>query len=258
MRRLRNLSDSICSRSQAVFKGVTPRRIGSFIAAGGVLIGSSVMALDDTKPVEKANVEAKTAHTTHTEAAIPECMEKLNLTEPQQTKAKEVISDYDAKLAIVWKQFGDKYMATVRTECLMLSAVEDGLTETQRTAVHALRRQVAHAEQKSEGNHAQTNKATEKPADAIDQVVDGGGITLTAAQETAADKIQQNYASHLRSMNRDIEGLHNRLVSLEADKLVELEKILTKEQLTQLRESRQMAVTAAKVTATGKASRIAE
>jgi hypothetical protein len=42
-------------------------------------------------------------------------------------------------------------------------------------------------------------------------------------------------------MNRDIQGLHNQLVSLEADKLVEIEKILTKDQLAQLREFRQAA-----------------
>ena len=51
-------------------------------------------------------------------------------------------------------------------------------------------------------------------------------------------------------MKRDIQGLHTKLVSLEADKLVELEKMLTKEQLAQLREGRQTATAAAKVTAT--------
>jgi hypothetical protein len=63
---------------------------------------------------------------------------------------------------------------------------------------------------------------------------------LTPEQEDAADKIQQKYAGRLRSLNRDIQGLHTRLVSLEADKLVELEKLLTPEQLAQLREARQM------------------
>lgn len=42
-----------------------------------------------------------------------------------------------------------------------------------------------------------------------------------------------------RSLNRDIQGLHTRLVSLEVDKLVEIEHVLTKEQLRQLREIRQ-------------------
>jgi len=255
MRRLRNLSNIIRSRSQAVFQKVTLCRIGSFVAAGGVLIGSSVMAQDDPKPVQKADVEAKTPHAKHAEVAIPKCMEKLELTEPQQTKAKEIISTYDAKLATVWKQFGDKYMATVRSECMLLAAIEDGLTESQRTAVHAQRRQVAHAEQSLEGDSGKLNQATEKPVDAVDQLTDGGQVTLTQEQEASADKIQQNYASQLRSLNRDIEGLHNRLVSLEADKLVELEKVLTKAQLTQLREIRQTAVTAEKVTATEKASR---
>jgi len=258
MRRLRNLCSSIQSRSRAAFRGVTLRRIGSFLAAGGVVFASSAMAQDDTKPVQKANSETKTPHATHAEAAIPECMEKLNLTEPQQTKAKEIISDYDAKLAMVWKQFGEKYMATVRTECMLLAAIEDGLTESQRTAVHAQRRQVAHAEKALEGKGTKLNKATEKPVDAVDQLTETAGGTLTHEQEASADKIQQNYASQLRSQHRDIEGLHNRLVSLEADKLVELEKVLTKAQLTQLREYRQMTATAPKVTTAEKVPRIAE
>ena len=70
---------------------------------------------------------------------------------------------------------------------------------------------------------------------------------LTPEQELAADKLQQKYLSHLRSLNRDIQGLHTRLVSLEADKLVELENVLTKEQLSQLHEFRQNAPVASKV-----------
>ena len=65
------------------------------------------------------------------------------------------------------------------------------------------------------------------------------GVSLTPEEEAAADKVQEKYFSHLRSLNRDIEGLHTRLVSLEADKLVEIEKVLTKDQLKQLREIRQ-------------------
>jgi hypothetical protein len=185
-------------------------------------------------------------------------MEQLKLSEEQQSKAKEIIRSYDSKLNVVWKQFGEKYMATIRTECQLLAAVEDGLTEPQRTSVRAQRRQVANSEKALAGTNTKTNPATEKPADAVEQVVEGVGITLTPDQEALADKIQQNYASHLRSLNRDIEGLHNRLVSLEADKLVELEKVLTKAQLSQLRESRQMTTGAPKVTAVEKSSRIPE
>jgi preprotein translocase subunit Sec63 len=42
-------------------------------------------------------------------------------------------------------------------------------------------------------------------------------------------------------MNRDIEGLHARLLSLSASKMVEIEKVLTKEQLKDLRAQRQNA-----------------
>jgi hypothetical protein len=152
----------------------------------------------------------------------------------------------------VWKQFGEKYMETVRTEVALLAAIEDNLTEAQRTQVRDQRRKVAHAEQALEGTNSKPNKATAKPADAGEQAASGVGITLTDEQEATADKIQHKFAGHLRSLNRDIQGLHNRLVSLEADKLVELEKMLTKEQLAQLREGRQNMTGAPKVTAADK------
>jgi hypothetical protein len=149
-------------------------------------------------------------------------------------------------------------METVRTEVSLLAAVEDNLTESQRTTVREQRRKVAHAEMAMEGTSTKANRATAKPADPVDQAVSGAGISLTAEQEAMADKIQEKYAGHLRSLNRDIQGIHNRLVSLEADKLVEIEKLLTKEQLAQLRAERQQTTAEQKVTATDNASKKAE
>jgi hypothetical protein len=136
-----------------------------------------------------------------------------------------------------------------------LAAVEDSLTEAQRAKVREQRRKVANAEQALEGTKAKPNQAQTDPADPVDLAVSGAPITLTDEQETAADKIHQNYVGHLRSLNRDIQGLHTRLVSLEADKLVELEKLLTKEQLAQLREHRLTMTGATKVTALDKGSK---
>ncbi len=253
MRRLMDVCSDVRGRFRTAMTGLSFRRAGVLAAAGAVCLSSQAFAQDKVKPERKQDAEIKAAHAAiATGTVIPECMEKLKLSDEQQSKAKEIIASYDQKLDVVWKQFSAKYMATIRTECLLLAAVEDGLTETQRTAVHAQRRQVAHAEKALEGTNAKTNQSTEKPADAVEQVVEGAGITLTPEQETAAEKIQQNYASHLRSLNRDIEGLHNRLVSLEADKLVELEKVLTKAQLAELRDSRQMTTGAPKVTAVNK------
>src|SRR6185436_15815391 len=99
------------------------------------------------------------------------------------------------------------------------------------------------------GTDAKPNQATAKPASAVEEEIAIVGLSLTAEQELAADKLQEKYLSHLRSLNRDIQGLHTRLVSLEADKLVELENILTKDQILQLREFRQNAPVAPKVAA---------
>lgn len=188
------------------------------------------------------------------ETAIPACLQKLTLTQPQQSQAKEIVRKYDVTLDAVWKQFGEKYMETVRTEVALLAAIEDNLTESQRMQVRDQRRRVAHAEKALEGTKSKPNQAKASPVDAAEQVIAGIGISLTDEQEAAADQIQQKYAGILRSLNRDVEGLHTRLVSLEADKLVELEKMLTKEQLTQLREGRQSVTRALKVTATDKTS----
>lgn len=250
MRRLMDVCSEVIGLIRTEVTGPFFRRTGVLVAAGVVCASSQAFAQEKTKPERSQVAETRTPHAaTATEVMIPECMEKLKLTEEQQTKAREIIGSYDQKLDAVWKQFSVKYMATIRTECLLLAAVEDGLSEPQRIAVHAQRREVAHAEKALEGTNAKTNQSTEKPADAVEQAVTGAGITLTPEQETAAEKIQQNYSSHLRSLNRDVEGLHNRLVSLEADKLVELEKLLTKVQLAELRESRQMTNGAPKVTA---------
>ena len=134
---------------------------------------------------------------------------------------------YDSSIDAVWKQFGDRYMTTIRTEVAMLAAIEDNLTEAQRTQVRDQRRRVMHAEKALEGTNSKPNSATAKPADATEQAT--AGVSLTSEQETAADKIHEKYVGQLRSLNRDTQGLHNRLVSLEADKLVEIEKTLTKE-----------------------------
>ncbi|HUG93415.1 MAG TPA: hypothetical protein VML55_21430, partial [Planctomycetaceae bacterium] len=91
------------------------------------------------------------------------------------------------------------------------------------------------------GTNARPSTETSPPASAVEEELAIVGVALTAEQEAAADTLQEKYLSQLRSLNRDIQGLHMQLVSLEADKLVEIENVLTKEQLVQLREIRQNA-----------------
>ena len=241
MRRLFSVFSKTEAGSGSMMTAETLRRTACLVAVGGVLALAQAFA---NEPV-----------LTESKPAIPECLEKLKLTPPQQVQIQEVIRKYDASLDLVWKQFGDRYLTTVRTEVALLAAIEDNLTEAQRTKVRDERRKVAHAEKALEGTNQKPNQATARPIDAITKEIDAVGVSLTSAQEVAADKIHEKYLGQLRSLNRDIQGLHTRLVSLEADKLVEIEKVLTKEQLAQLRDSRLTVTPAARVTSTIKSSK---
>jgi hypothetical protein len=259
MRRLMNIFCNLEPCSGTVMNRATLRRVACLVAVGGVLGLTQAFAKDPAEPESRPinKLKPASAAATAETAAMPEFLEKLQLSQSQQTQAKEIIRKYDAALEAVWKQFGEKYLGTVRTEVSLLAAIEDNLTEAQRTKVRDQRRKVAHAEKHLEGTSSKPNQATAKPADPVEQEVAGADISLTPEQEAAADKVQQKYVGHLRSLNRDIQGLHTRLVSLEADKLVEFEKLLTPEQLAQLREARQMTAGVPKLT-TNKASTTTE
>lgn len=127
-----------------------------------------------------------------------------------------------------------------------LSSAVDAM---KRASMCEQRRKTAQHQKALAGTDVKPNQATAKPASAVEDEIAIVGISLTPEQELAADRLQEKYLSHLRSLNRDIQGLHTRLVSLEADKLVELENVLTKEQLSQLHEFRQNAPVAPKVAA---------
>jgi len=204
-------------------------------AAAAVLIVATANA-QSNKQGTSARATAQTEP-----VAIPEFLEKLKLSQQQQDQVKEIVRDYDVDIAAVWNQFSVRYRDTIRTETLLLAAIEDNLTEAQRTQVRDQRRKVAQHEKSLAGTNSKPNQATTPPASAVEQSIATVGVSLTPEEEAAADKVQEKYFSRLRSLNRDIEGLHTRLVSLEADKLVEIEKVLTKDQLTQLREIRQTA-----------------
>jgi hypothetical protein len=195
---------------------------------------------DEARPSQSPRAERDTA----TEAVVPECLEMLKLSKEQHQEIEGLVREYDADINEVWAKFGARYRATIALEASLLAAIEDNLTEAQRTHVREERRRVARHEKKIAGKTSKSNQATSKPVEAVDAVQEEvalAGVSLTEEQESAADAIQEKYLSQLRSMNRDIQGLHNQLVSLEADKLVEIEKVLTKDQLAQLREFRQAA-----------------
>ena len=241
--------------------GVTRDRL-AFRRVAGLLTVAGLVALAPILAKEPVEGKAKPANRTtaaeaaeHADAAaIPECLEKLNLTSEQQSQVKEIIHNYDGSLGMVWKQFSARYMQTICTETALMAAIEDNLSDAQRQQVRDQRRKTAQHEKAVAATDTKVNQAAvkpneeaKKPGDAAEEGIVAAGVSLTDEQEAAADKVQEKYRAQLRSMNRDIQGLHTRLLSLEADKLVEIEKVLTKEQLTQLRAARMNPPVAMKV-----------
>ena len=233
-----------------MFGGISAMGVALSLAIVGVT-AFTPQAPGADKPTDKRAESRPEAHAGA--AAIPEPLDQLKLSAKQQDQIREIVRDYDESLNLTWKQFSDRYMQAIAMESALLAAIEDNLTDSQRTIAREARRKTARHEKAVAATNGKPNQAkvtpnedTTKPATSAEAGLAAVEVSLTDEQEDAADKIQEKYRSRMRSLNRDIEGLHLRLVSLEADKLVEIEKVLTKEQLAQLRVIRQRGPVVAK------------
>ena len=230
---------------------LTTRRLPRLLGVALLLAVSPAFAKDPPSDIKSGEKE-KAGHVQSDHVAIPECLEALKLSTKQQEQVREIVRNYDGSLSQVWQQFGNRYMQAIAMESSLLAAIEDNLTEEQRQQVRDQRHKTAQHEKAIAATNTKTNQATVTPKEETHRpatATEAGlaTISLTDEQEAAADKVQEKYRTQLRSLNRDIQGLHTRLVSLEADKLVEIEKVLTKDQLAQLRAGRQNAPAAPKV-----------
>ncbi len=234
------------------------RHVARLLAVASVLAVAPAFAQQSdrsaTKPAAKPSENRPQSQAHAESAAIPEWAEKLNLSAQQQGQIKEIVRNYDGSIGVVWNQFSERYMQTICMETCLMAAIEDNLSEPQRMQVRDQRRKTAQHEKAMAATGTKVNQAkitpneeNAKSGEAAEEGIAAAGVTLTDEQETAADKVQEKYRSQLRSMNRDIQGMHTRLVSLEADKLAEIEKVLTKEQLMELRKHRQNAPVAPKL-----------
>lgn len=181
-----------------------------------------------------AAVDSGSTHKTD----IPVCLRALKLTEKQTEQVKEIVASYDADLASVWKDFSHRYQENVALEASLLAAIEDNLSEVQKTHVREQRRKTARSNKPVASPEGKATSESKSADDPVEEEITIIGISLSADQREEADKVHESYLGQLRSLNRDISALHARLVALEADKLVELEKVLTKEQLSELCHSR--------------------
>jgi len=257
----------------------------SLLALAGVLTFAPLFAddpaetksrrSDKTQRADQNDEKGDRAHAGRHEHSLPACLEKLSLNEEQQSKIREIVGKYEAETEDVWHQFKHAYRDTIRTEVLLITAIEDNLTEDQQRQVRSARRMRAHEAKvsgKSKGSsrtvsdtasrtEARIKKETGTGAEGENRIGQKGGkdpagaieeaelanITLTQEQEEIAEELHDKYVSRLRSQSRHIDALHTRLVALEADELAEIETVLNKDQLEQLRESRKEAPARAKV-----------
>jgi hypothetical protein len=229
---------------------VLVRFIALAAVAGGLVLTQGLIR----QPADAAD-KPNAAKSAAADAAIPACLERLKLTQTQQVQVQAVVRKFGAETERVCQQFREKYLEMVQLEVCLLAAIEDHLTDAQREQIRAQRRKTAHSEKAAaEGTKLASDPATAKPGDVADQEIADAGVSLTSEQEDAADRVHHRYVGRLRTLNRDVQTLHTRLVALEADQLVELEKLLTREQLAQLRESRENATVSVRVGAAEKGS----
>ncbi len=198
---------------------------------------------------------------------LPDCLRNLTLTSAQQVKIKEVVGKANEEMAATWQQFSQSFMASVQTEVLLAAAIEDHLTDSQRKQVRDLRRRsmqqhrviferslngqrpAGTADPSQDRQIPNGSRQSDQPQsnqdplrqdkEIVQEDLTVFGVALTNEQIAAADQMQERYMSDLRTQNREIAALHLHLVCLEAQKMEEIELLLTPDQLQQLRDHRQ-------------------
>src|SRR5262249_9110757 len=184
-------------------------------------------------------------------SALPNPIEKLQLSDEQQQQVRQLVEKYNAEIDRVWKDFTRRYLDTIALESKLLAAVEDTLDDSQRTFIRKHRARAAHgsraddeqeqpANRQGRNDEARSDERSAQPGAVVEEVF-AVGVTLTPAQERAADAVYASYFERLRNAKREIHELHTRLIALESEKLAEIEQLLNQDQLVQLRKERQAA-----------------
>ena len=217
------------------------RNFVSLLAIAGMMVISPAFAQDAGPDVTTRKGTTTEAETASAQIELPSCLLELNLTQEQQNQIQTTMRRHEADIAVVWKQFSDCYMDAIRTEAVLQCVIEDNLNDAQRAQVRDQRRRVAQRQPAILVTPAAARQAADGPKSPIEEHPGLIGVALTPEQESAAEKLEESYGSSLRSHNRDIAELHTRLLSLEADKFVEIEKVLTADQLKKLCELRKSA-----------------
>ena len=99
--------------------------------------------------------------------SMPACLEKITLTDEQQQKIREIVGKYESEAEEVWSNFKQAYRDTIRTEVLLINAIEDNLGEDQQKQVREQRRMRANLVKMT----GKTKASTKTIADPMRQLV---------------------------------------------------------------------------------------
>jgi hypothetical protein len=163
-----------------------------------------------------------------TPVRFPQVLEKLQLSAQQRSDVEAILRKHDAAFAIAWQEFTACYQQTLKAEAFLLTAIEDGFTDTQRKQAQDLRRKTT--------TPVSTPASDSAKAPATGDKATPTGVALTPEQIAAVGKLQEKYHIHLGPMSRDIQACHGRLLAIEMEKFIDIEKLLTPEQVKMLTE----------------------
>jgi len=167
---------------------------------------------------------------------LPPVLEKLELSSQQRKEIEAIISKHDAAFATAWQEFSMCYQRTLKAEAFLLAAIEDGFTDAQRKQAEDQRRKQTLLSLSREAPSPSAANEPGKAAAAPSNETSSSGVALTPEQVAATGKLQEKYHIHLGPMARDIHACHSRLLAIEMEKFLDIEKVLTKEQLKMLTE----------------------
>jgi len=174
------------------------------------------------------------------------------LTSEQKDKIRAICSECEKDRENAWHRFHASYREAIGIEASMMAAIEENLTEAQRKHIRHQRERIARkldrhdrhdtAKDYAKSENAKSDDNKNDSNDKQDTVVEEitiVGVNLSPDQESTAEELRGSYSHRLHKLNRRISELHAQLVSMEVERLLKIEEILTKEQRQQLRKEHQ-------------------
>jgi hypothetical protein len=205
-------------------------RDGKTVKLGDLKKGDSITVTMSDGKVKGVAATASKSTDSNGKSNVSDLLQNLNLSSDQRTKIDDIVKKYDDECKVTWKEFADDYQSAIRMEASMLARIEEHFNDAQRKHVRDQRRRTAHHRRHDGKTNVKVN--SNAPEEEIVII----GITLTPQQQEKADGIRRNYNDRLGSLNDNIERLQAKMLSLETEKLLEIEDVLTKEQRDQLRK----------------------